>query len=345
MNKRIYTSFLALALALTGLVFARNMVEQKVSAAPAATYLLASLPASDAVVFIDAQRLLTDSIPSLLAGSPTLLARVNAEIDKFKEKTNIDLRNFDSVAIGARFKASDKNKDFKVVVLTQGRFDANTVLDAALGTATRDGLYPQERVINGRSIYALSRRRQQVAETPETTANEKPTTDSNDMALAVVDANTLAFGDLQSVRSALDISAERVSDDLVQLATRTPNAVVSFSGNVPAFFSDQFARDTDPLAKNFAAIRQVYGSITTTGTDAETTVTLRAENAAQAQEIGKAVNALKLLVSLDKKRSPYAGMRSIEDIIKSLTVTNEGNEVFLNLKLTQADIASFVRTL
>ncbi|MGB7922733.1 MAG: hypothetical protein WCF57_05755 [Pyrinomonadaceae bacterium] len=346
MNKRIYTSFLALAFALAAMVFASGtIVEQKVSAAPAATYLLSSLPASDAVIFVDAQRLLTDSIPGALAGSPALLARVNAKIDQFKEKTNIDLRSFDSVAIGARFTTRATGEDFRVVILAQGRFDANAALDAALATATREGLHPQERQIDGRTIYVLSRSKQE-AQPQETTDRQQPTTtNSNDMAVAVVDANTLAFGNVENVKAALDISGERVQDDLVQLATRTPNAVVGFSGNVPAFVTDQFAHDKEPLAKNFAAIRQVYGSITTTGSEAETALTLRAETADQAREIEKAVNALKMIVSLDKKRSPSGGMRSIAELVNSLTVTSEGNEVFLNLKLTQTDIASFVRNL
>jgi hypothetical protein len=343
MNKRFYTSFPALALALLAMVFVSDTIEQKVSAAPAATYLIASLPASDAVIFIDAQRLLTDSIPGALANSPTLLARVNAKIDQFKEKTNVDLRSFDSVAIGVRFNAPAKGDDFKTVVLAQGRFDANSVLDAALAAAVREGLHPQERTLDGRTIYVLSRRQQQEAQPQETADTLQMKTDSHELALAVIDSNTLAFGNFESVRAALDISAARVHDDLVQLATRTPNAVMSFSGNVPAFLTEQLKRDKEPLAKNFAAIRQVYGSITTTGSDAETSVTLRAETADQAREIAGAVNALKLLVSLDSKRAPNTGMRSIAELIKSLTVTHEGNEVFLNLKLTQADITSLVR--
>jgi hypothetical protein len=348
MNKRIHTSFLALtALAL---VFLISLAAQKVSAAPAPSYMLSSLPASDAVIYIDAQRLLTDSIPGALAGSPELLARVNAKIDQFKERTNIDLRSFDSVAIGVRFIAHATGEDFKLVVLTQGRFDANAVLDAALGAAKREGLHPQERSFDGRTIYVLSRRQpearqEETADNQERVDHQKPTTETNDMALAVVDANTFAFGDLKSVQAALDISAERVSDDLVQLATRTPQAVVGFSGNVPDFLTERLARDKEPIAQNFAAIRQVYGSITTTGSDAEATVTLRAETAAQASEIVKAVNALKLLASFDTKPSPAGDMSAITELIKSLTVTAEGNEVFLNLKLTQAQITSLARSL
>jgi hypothetical protein len=347
MNKRVRTSFLAL----TALLFVISLAAQKASAAPAPSYILSSLPASDAVIYVDAQRLLTDSIPGALAGSPALLARVNAKIDQFKERMNIDLRSFDSVAIGVRFNAPAKSEDFQMVVLTQGRFDANAVLDAALGAASREGVYPQERLFDGRTIYVLSRRKQQEAQPQETAINQervedgKPAAEVREMALAVVDANTFAFGNLQSVRAALDISSERVSDDLVQLATRTPGALVGFSGNVPAFLTERLAQDKETIARNFAAIRQVYGSITSTGSDVEATVTLRAETAAQASDTAKAVNALKLLASFDTKPSLAGDMRPITELIKSLTVTAEGNEVFLNLKLTQAQITSLARSL
>lgn len=346
MNKKFHTSTLALlTMALAAVVFVNLSTEQKATAeamTPAATYMLASLPASDAVIFIDAQRLLTDSIPGVLANNPTLLARVNQKIDQFKEKTNVDLRTFDSVAIGVRFTAPAKNEDFKIIVLTQGRFDANSVLDSALATAKREGIHPQERLLDGRTIYVLSRR-QPEAELEKTTTNQKETADKHDMAVAVFDANTFVFGNLESVRAGLDVSAERVSNELVQLATRTPNAIVGFSGNVPAFVKEKLSRDKETLAKTFAAIHQVYGSIVTAGSDAESTVTLRAENADQAGEISKAVNALKMLTGLNKNRASTGEMRSISELIRNLTVTSEGNEVFLNLKLGQADITSLLR--
>ena len=346
MNKKIYTSSLALIIALAAVVLVNLWTGQQArasaSASPSATYTLASLPASDAVIFIDAQRLLTDSIPGVLANDPTLLARVNQKIDQFKEKTNIDLRTFDSVAVGLRFTAPARNEDFKLVVLTQGRFDANSVLDSALATAKREGLHPQEQSVDGRPIFVLSRR-QQKSELEKTTTNQKETTDKHEMAVAVFDANTFVFGDLESVRATLDISAERVSNELVQLATRTPNAVVGFSGNVPAFVTDKLKNDKETIAKNFAAIHQVYGSIIINGSETESTVTLRAENMDQAREISKAVNALKMLTSLSKNRASRGEMRLISELIKNLAVTSEGNEVFLNLKLGQADITSLLR--
>jgi hypothetical protein len=344
MNKRVYSSFLALLfVTLAALLSVGSRAERRASAAPAATYLLSSLPASDAVIFIDAQRLLTDSIPNLLATSPKLLARVNKKIDQFKEQTEIDLRTFDSVAIGVRFDDPTKSEDFKLVVLTEGRFDANNILDAALKMAKReDGVQPQERQYNGRTLYVLSHHKPEAKEA-ETAEDQKAVADSRDMAMAVFDANTFIFGDLESVRAALDISTARVSDELVQLATSTPGAVIGFSGNVPPSVREQLARDKETLARNFAAVRQVYGSLTTTVSDAQASVTLRTENAGEAREVSQAVNALKLLCGFNTTSS--SERNSIPGLINDLTVTNEGNEVFLNLKLTRADIRSLLQPL
>jgi hypothetical protein len=342
MNKRTSTSILALTIALAALILVNSRAEERVAAHPAASYTLASLPASDAVIYVDAQRLLTDSIPGVLVNSPKLLAHVNEELDRFKERTNIDLRSFDSVAIGLRFNPPSKGQELRVVILAQGRFDASTVLDAVLARAKRDGLQPQERTVDGRTLYVLSPRKQD-AEQTEATTDKQEAPHGHDMAFAVVDANTFACGDFESVRAALDISTERASDELVQLATRTPGAVVGFSGNVPSFFTEQLAKDKETIAKNFAAVRQFYGFVTTTASDAETSITLRAETPDQAREISKAVNALKTLASFAPKKPSMGDMRPLPELIKALTVTNEGNEVFLNLKLTQAEIASLVR--
>ncbi len=363
MRNRISPTLLVLAVALTVAVFVNSSTEQRAAASTVASnYTVSSLPESDVVIFVDAQRLLADTIPGVLAGDPTLLARVNAQIDKFKEKTDVDLRLFDSVAIGVRFNDPTKNEDYKFVILAEGGFDANAVLSAGLAAAKReDGIQPQERQYDGRTVYVLTRghvegkrKEETLGETPaapqETPAapQEMPATpqtasSAHVMAFAVFDANTIVFGDLESVRAALDISGQRVDEELARLATAKTDAVVGFSGNVPSFLTKHLARETEPIAKNLSAIRQIYGSISTVGEETETLVTLRTENADEAREITKAVNALKLLGSFNTRQTSTAQRKSPQDFIKNVSVTSEGNEVFLSLKLAQTDIASIVR--
>jgi hypothetical protein len=167
------------------------------------------------------------------------------------------------------------------------------------------------------------------------------------LAIGVLDNNTLAIGELESVRAAIDASLgrERVDDELVRLATQTPGAVVGFSGKIPQGLSRKASPNTS-IEKYFASIRQFYGSFNANGTDAETAVTLRTETAEQASEIGQALNAIKSFSALSGLASGgnAAKANSIADLIKGLSITTQGNEVQINVKVPQGSFAPLVRT-
>ena len=58
------------------------------------------LPASDAIAVVDVKRMLRETMPSILGGDAAKLAEANAEVDKFKTKTGVDLHSIDRVVIG-----------------------------------------------------------------------------------------------------------------------------------------------------------------------------------------------------------------------------------------------------
>jgi hypothetical protein len=167
------------------------------------------------------------------------------------------------------------------------------------------------------------------------------------VALAVLDSNTLAIGELEGVRAAINASLgrERVDDELVRLATQTPNAVVGFSGNMPQGLLKKASSNTS-IEKYVASIRQFYGSFNANGTDAETLVTLRTETAAQASEIGQSLNAIKSFAGLSglASRGNEAKADSIGEILKGLSITTQGNEVQIDVKVPQGSFAPFMRT-
>ena len=71
------------------------------TAAPAAT-LMASLPESDAVAQVKMKQLLSEAMPRILANNPTKLSEANASIDRFKDRTGLDARLFQQVALGVK---------------------------------------------------------------------------------------------------------------------------------------------------------------------------------------------------------------------------------------------------
>jgi hypothetical protein len=171
------------------------------------------------------------------------------------------------------------------------------------------------------------------------------------MAIAVIDTNTLALGDLDSVRSAVDASLgrNRVDDELVRLATQTPNAVIGFSGKIPQSIAEKSSSSArSSIEKYFASIRQFYGSFSANGTDAETLVAVRTETSEQASDIGQALNTIKSLSAFGFAQSSggnTAKQESIADLLKGVTITTQGNEVQINVRVPQGSLAPLMRVI
>lgn len=358
-------------------------------AASAAT-LLSSLPPSDLVLFIDTQRALTEALPAFLADKPEKLAKLNAEIDSFRDETGIDPRSFDMVAAGFRYLP---HSTIRGVAIARGRFSAEAVINSARTAAVRQKtgfqLQGQEEY-KGRTLFILSSssatparrhsvnsatgtsavnrgssgrhapvgasprrradqphaRRETAAPcaqgTPcDSAAPERGSVTVNKhagerTAIVALDANTLAVGDLESLRATIDAGAggPHADDTLVQLATRNTSALVGFSGNVPASLSQEMSGENDRFLKLLGNARQVYGSLSTTGAQADTALSLRMETPEQARELKELISAAILMSGAGGDGDGGNPM----DLLKNLTVAAEGNDLLLQLRVTQEDI-------
>jgi hypothetical protein len=422
MNRKFYFSFIAFALTLIATV-AFVVGHGARAASPSAA--LSALPASDFIVVVDAQRALSETLPTILAGNPALLAKMNAELEEFEKKTGINPRLFDSLAVGGRFDASRSNTSHAVLV-AHGSFKADEVLAAAFARAKTEGhqFQKEEQIYEGKTIFVISSAAQRkdesgVGKIPTTpplrapqlpvagikvdpalykdlpydrfgnprsnvknsgvdtkkdsgsgvgfgprkdtgvsdlevlegknSATLYPKSASDKFAIAILDSNTLAMGDLESVRASIDASMgrNRVDDELVELATRTPNAVISFSGRLPQSASEksEASGGDNPFAKYVASIREFYGSFDVNGSESETNINLRTENADQASDLSQAINSFKSLANLGISQS--AGSATQRDAfaaaLKGVSITAQNNEVRIAVRIPQASLAPLIR--
>jgi hypothetical protein len=341
-NKRIYVLFIALAIivgAVVGRVSSQTAHVASVPVSAATNDPLLMLPASDAVAIVDTKRLLTEAMPRALEGNPARLAEANAEIDRFKTRTGIDLRSFDRIAAGFRFDdRASATTEKRTVAIAQGTFNSGAIV--AAGRLAAKGKYKEEKY-EGKTIYTFTLEQQvklfgvinlRVAE----------------LAVTALDANTLAMGDPAGVRAAIDAGlgrGERVNAELVALATRNPNAMIGFGANLPPNAAASLEIDNAELTKNIASIRQVYGSIGTTPTGFDMLAVARTENPDQAQSLSDTIAFLKqaagMLASHVSKDSSKGKL--LENALGSMKVKTEGNEVQVRLELAQTDIATLVR--
>lgn len=343
MNKRILSSFIALVLLATlGVTVAPKTYAQArgTASATAAQDPLTMLPASDGVITADVRRILNEALPRALASDAAKMAQINADIDRFKTRTGVDLRSIERMAIGTRFNQVGQSTRMETVAIARGTFRADIIV-AAGRLAAKDKYRTEKHA--GKNIYVFTLDEQMRL---FGLFNMKLT----DVAVSVMDTNTLAIGQLARVREAIDASAgrPRVSADLVQLATRTPNALIGFGSNVPsATLRDLggIGLDSDEISKSIASIRQVYGSIgmaASGGFDMQATA--RTENPQAAKSLNDTITGLKEFVSplVGQFMRNEAKAKLVSNALNGLKVTTTGNELQLRLEVAQSDLNTLV---
>ncbi|MFN2391790.1 MAG: hypothetical protein ABR566_07460, partial [Pyrinomonadaceae bacterium] len=107
--------------------------------------LAASLPASDGVITLNTQRFFNEALPQILSANQPMLNGIVAKIDEIKNRTGIDLRQFEQFAVGiSSKKVSAKKMDFEPVILARGNFNAGALL--AVAKVASKGKYREEKI-------------------------------------------------------------------------------------------------------------------------------------------------------------------------------------------------------
>jgi hypothetical protein len=342
----IYTTTIALCAALSASLLSSTAASAQTrrggAARPAGTQTAPArqgvpLPASDAVLAIDLRRLLTEAVPRALSGDAARLAAVNADIEQFKARTGIDARAFDTLTAGVRFTnpSPGVTKVDHMVAIAQGTFRPD-ILVAAGRLAAKDKFAEQKHA--GKSVYIFS-------------LNDQVKLFGllklrvSDLALTVLDANTLAVGEPEAVRATIDAQAGRgrVDADLLNFA-RSPSDLILFAGSVPPALLADLDLGSAEINRAIASVRRFSGSIGTTEAGYQMQAALRTQNATDAGELGQTLEALKqvapMLISMSGERGRFA-----KNAVESLKITTQGSEVRLRLELAQGDLAALLRVL
>jgi hypothetical protein len=327
-----------MSLALTG--GAQTKTAAATSAAASASAIdapLSLLPPSDLVAYVNVKRLINEAAPKVFADNPAKLAEFNADLDQFKAKTGLDARTFSSIAVGLKYQhPSPGITTADTVVIASGTFNAGALLAAA--RLASKGKY-QEQKYKDATIYIFS-------------VNDNINVPGllnmriKELAVTSVDANTLALGELAAVRSTLDNKVRGGSNnDLINLATRTPNALIGFSANVPPSLSRGLNVGNDEIGKLVASIRQAYGAIGTTGNGFDMLAVARTENAGQAQSLSDTLASLKQFGGVLVSQLPAETGKLAQNALENLRIGAQGNETSIRLELQQADISTLMRVL
>ncbi|HKC62195.1 MAG TPA: hypothetical protein VKB86_01095, partial [Pyrinomonadaceae bacterium] len=307
------------------------------TAAPSSISALNLLPASDVVVSINLKRLLNEALPKFFADNPAKLAQFNAQIDKIKTQTGIDVRSFEDVAVGLRYQnRSPEVRTTGMVMIAHGTFDAGALL--AAGRVAAQGKYHEEKY-NGSTIYVFTLPEQVDALPGPLSVKIK------ELAVASLGSNALVLGEPQSVRTALDANRtpQRAGNAIAELATRAPDALIGFGANVPPSLTAKADFGNPEITKIIASIRQAYGAVNSTTNGFGLQAIARTETPEQAKTLGDTLVALKQFGAMVIPQLPVETRQIAQETLDSLKITASGNETALNVEISQANISTLMR--
>ena len=347
MIKKIFAFTLALLFVLNTAAFADTKKPKVRKTANQTNRLVALLPASDGVVFLDVQRLLNEALPQILAANPPKLNEINEQIDQIKARTGFDVRQFEQIAVGVTLKQTAASKTtVEPVILARGKYNSDALL--TLAKIALKGKYREEKV-GSKAVYIFAAREILTENKSRFTGNsmlkildfllkKMP----SEIAVTSLNANTLAIGSIARVRETVENKA-RVGADIALLLNRKPNSIMSFAAKTPVGLSQFFDLDDDALGQSLAAIRQIYGAVNLSGENIVATLSAKSLNAEQGKSLEETLGGMQALI-----RAFLSSARSDEKqvyarIVEGAKITRVGTEVTIDLQVANTDAALLIK--
>lgn len=277
------------------------------------------LPPGDAVASFDVGMFVNTTAPKLLAGSPEALAELNKELDEAKTKSGIDPRTVGHVTFSLSMPKSGSDPDFAAIVT--GSFDPSS-----LSSSLEKGGVTTE-TYQGYTIYVKTQGGKKVGATLiniSTLAIGSPV----EMLHRVIDARSsgAAAGASADLRDVFDATR---SDALLRVASRVPKEYASMAT------SQQGEGPWEVLSARF-----FFGSVDAVdGLDVE--LAARMEDAARATALKESLGKLRSEFKGGLGTGPDAGRYA--SLVDAVTITTEGADVRLRLKVPQATVTDIVR--
>ena len=312
-------------------------------AAPQVSPIVQLLPAVDGIAVIDAKRFFSTTLPKALSANPALLGKITSGIEEMKTDTGVDIRRFEQMAVGMTAKPkTPKGHEVDAVVIARGPFNSMSLIGAAKTAAK--GRYREEKV-GERTVYIFSSRavvsqaqKQAPAGTDPAVVDKIASKAPRETAVAVLDDNTVAFGDLILVRQTIGAQKTAVSNELTALLAKNETAVVNFAGRMPGGLGTLVPLENDELGKNIDSIRFVYGGADIVGDAAALNVTARTLQSQQATSLLETLEGLQVLGKALLGGSKGPDKQVYARMIENAKFSTSGNEVTLNLQVPQSDI-------
>lgn len=339
---------LALLLALAHTAAAQTNVRQA----------LAGLPDSQAVLYVNAHRIVHDVLPRVMP--PAEYAKMLNEA----QKVGFDARGIDYVAVGARLADPPPANNLpEFVVVIHGNFNADTLLALGRVVAGAQNVSPRSETYGSKTLEIIDL--ESLNKKPEGAAgangmSEKPKPmPYPEVAVMALDANTLVAGVPSYVKALVDAAGGRggLKPTMADLAARDPQALWSLTVDLPPNLSDYLHKAGVPSnAESDQMIGWVRQVSLAQGMDA-LNYSLSASLLTDAPEHASAFSGLVRMgllaaqtalnaeaAKLTPKHKDYAKTRAALDTLKAFVNRTDGSTLLLSVSVPQKTVHDLVKS-
>jgi hypothetical protein len=319
---------------------------------------LSGLPDSQAVLYVNAHRIIHDVLPRVMP--PAEYTKMLTEA----QKVGFDARGIDYVAVGARLADPPPANNLpEFVVIIHGNFNADTLLALGRVAAGSQNISPRRETYGSKTLEIIDLQSIGKKEWPtggEGQGEGKPSsTPYPEVAVMALDANTLVAGVPSYVRALVDAAGGRgaLKSETLDLATRDPQALWSLTVEPPPALVEYLRKAGAPSNKEaeemLGWVKQVsLGQ----GMDA-LNYTLSASLLADTPEHASAFSGLVRMgllaaqtglsseaAKLKPKDKDYVRARAALDSLKTFVNRTDGNTLLLSVSVPQKEVNDMVRS-
>jgi hypothetical protein len=225
------------------------------SGAPATDELIALLPASDLIATLDVNRAFNELLPKLAGFTAGGVDKLAKSVQDFAQRTGLDPAKIQNVAFGFSLNGMQGTG----VLIVRGLDPDAKQIDAVMkefGTEYKTSEY------KGKSVYNV------VAKVKAPSAGPL-SVKTDEVALAALGQQLVAFGDLTAVKQVIDIHSGAAKGGVTPAMTEAlketrASALVRFALNIPENLRSEAASQGD-LFKSVAAIKMILGTFDVAG--------------------------------------------------------------------------------
>jgi hypothetical protein len=297
---------------------------------------LATLPESDAIIYVNASRILNEAMPRLVPEKE--MQDIRSGLEQLKAFTNIDLKNMEFMIMAVRFNkpaGGVMNPIPQAIFITRGDFDAKALLGMA--TMMSEGKLKEE-AFGSHSLHVLK-----LGDISSDAAKNPFGAAFAELAAAALDGNTLVVGNLSYVKAALDAADGngRIKPETLSVLLRNPNVLMSVAGSPMTGFAKSFGlRMADHMDTANGCGTRFGDFYVSLDMDAQN---FRINGAMNADNPDTASMMRNMFAGYIQQGKGMVPDKDAQAVIDQLKLTAEGSEVLVEIPIPQEMAARFIR--